>query len=182
MGIDENIMKYLHEEDKPNELPYQVGDILPVRITKLVDYGAFCVTKDDYLTSGLIHISQIPDDLNLHTMQVIEAEVIGIKEENKLELSLMNHEKKENPFQVLSKIKEPLPDKKVPMDEVQQIIQYLSKEFGLVSEESKKEVEEMVKEMGVFRFTMILNKTLPDFKRDLVYHFLKEMKQRRDCL
>jgi predicted RNA-binding protein with RPS1 domain len=146
-----------------------------------VDYGAFCVTKDDYLISGLVHISQIPDDLNLHTMQVIEAEVIGIKEENKLELSLLHHEKKDNPFQVLSKIKE-LPEKQVPSDEVQQIIQYLSKEFGLVSEESKQQIEEMVKEMGVFRFTMILNKTLPDFKRDLVYHFLKEMKQRRDCL
>jgi hypothetical protein len=114
-------------------------------------------------------------------MQVIEAEVIGIKEENKLELSLLHHEKKDNPFQVLSKIKE-LPEKQVPSDEVQQIIQYLSKEFGLVSEESKQQIEEMVKEMGVFRFTMILNKTLPDFKRDLVYHFLKEMKQRRDCL
>ncbi|MBH8605930.1 hypothetical protein [Thermoactinomyces sp. CICC 10522] len=146
-----------------------------------MDYGAFCVTKDDHLTSGLIHISQILDDLHLHTMQVIEAEVIGIKEENKLELSLRFHDQKDNPFQVLSKIKE-LPEKGVPSDEVEQIIQYLSKEFGLVSEESKKEVEEMVKEMGVFRFTMLLVKILPDFKRDLVYHFLQEMKQRRDGL
>jgi predicted RNA-binding protein with RPS1 domain len=182
MSIDENIMNFIYQENKQTTLPYQPGDIIPVRITKLVDYGAFCVTKDDYLASGLIHISQIPDDLNLHTMQVIEAEVIRIKEENKLELSLLHHEKKDNPFQVLSQIKEPLPEKQVPSDEVQQIIQYLSKEFGLVSEESKQKVEEMVKEIGVFRFTMILNKTLPDFKRDLVYHFLKEMSQRRDCL
>jgi hypothetical protein len=32
MGIDENIMKYLHEEDKPTELPYSVGDRITVRI------------------------------------------------------------------------------------------------------------------------------------------------------
>ncbi|MBA4544398.1 hypothetical protein H1164_16250 [Thermoactinomyces daqus] len=182
MGIDENIMNFIYGEKKQTPLQYREGDIVPVRITKLVDFGAFCVTKDEYLTSGLIHISKIPTDLHLHTMQVIDAEVIRIKEEDKLELSLLLHEKKDTPFQVLSKIKEPLPEKTVPNNEVEEIIQYLSKEFGIVSEESKKEVEEMVKAMGVFRFTMILNKTLPDFKRDLVYHFLKEMKKRRDGL
>jgi hypothetical protein len=68
-------------------------------------------------------------------MQVIEAEVIRIKEENKLELSLLFHEKKENPFQVLSKIKE-LPDKKVP--KARSIIdtkngqRYSAKRFNLV--------------------------------------------------
>ncbi|MFC7443435.1 hypothetical protein [Laceyella putida] len=182
MSIDENIMSFIYKENKQLALPYQPGDIIPVRITKLVDYGAFAVTKDQYLASGLIHISQIPEGLELQTMQIIEAEVRQVKDGNKLELSLMHHDKQESPFKVLANIKEPLPEKQAPADEVQEIIQYLSREFGLVSEESKQKVEEMVREMGVFQFTMAMTKTLPTFKRDLVYHFLKEMEQGREHL
>lgn len=170
MSIDENIMNFLYEQSKSPILPYQPGDIIPVRITKIVDYGAFVVTKDQYLASGLIHISQIPEGLKLRTMQIIDAKVRQVKNDNKVELSLLHHEN--------SPLEAPR-SKEAPIDEVQEIIQYLSKEFGLVSEEAKQKVEMMVKEMGVFRFTMAMMKALPTFKRDLVYHFLKELNQER---
>ncbi|MRG28550.1 S1 RNA-binding domain-containing protein [Laceyella tengchongensis] len=181
MSIDQNISNHLYKSQK-KELPYQPGDRVQVRITKLVDYGAFAVTKDEHLASGLIHISQIPEHLELHTQQIIEAEIRQVKEDNKLELSLAHHDKKENPFQVLASIKAPLPEQQPPADEIQEIIQYLSKEFGLVSEESKQKVEAMVRKMGVFHFTMAMMKALPTFKRDLVHHFLKEMEQRGNHL
>jgi ABC-type phosphate/phosphonate transport system permease subunit len=65
---------------------------------------------------------------------------------------------------------------------VKEIVAFLSKEFGIVSEEAKKKVEELIREMGVFRFTLAMMKTLPVFQRDLVYHFLKEVEQARDDL
>lgn len=174
MSIDERIDKFLHS-DRKAPLPYAVGDIVKVRITRIMDYGAFVVTKDEHMASGLIHISQIPDGVTVEVNQVMDAEVRQVKEDHKVEFSLMYMDKRDNPFRLLENVKNELPKKEVPQDEVDQIIQDLSKEFGVVSEESKTIIKDMVREMGVYQFTKAMMRTLPQFQRDLVYHFLKEL-------
>ncbi|MFC7442498.1 S1 RNA-binding domain-containing protein [Laceyella putida] len=182
MSIDERISQYLNKERHEQGLPYDEGEIVPVRVTKLVDYGAFVVTRDRHLVSGLIHISQIPQEIQLEVNHMLEAQVKQIKEYNKLELSLMYLAEKESPFALLKEMKSQLPEKKLPKEEIDEIIAFFSKEFGLVSEISKKKINELVKEMGVFHFTITMMKALPDFQRDLVYHFLKEVEQAGDRL
>lgn len=181
MSIDERINKYLHSEEK-TPLPYRAGDRVPIRITRIMEYGAFVVTKDQHMAPGLIHVSQIPDGVALEVNKMIDAEVRQVKDDHKVEFSLMYMEKKESPFKLLEGMKKELPKKEVPQGEVEQIIQDLSREFGIVSEDSKKKIEEMIEEMGVYRFTKTMLKTLPHFQRDLVYHFLEEMNQGREYL
>ncbi|UWE02282.1 S1 RNA-binding domain-containing protein [Laceyella sacchari] len=183
MGIDERISQYLNKTSRKHAVPYEEGEMVPVRVTKLVDYGAFVVTKDQHLVPGLIHISQIPPGFNLEVNDLLEAQVKQIKDDNKLELSLIHlAEREETPFAVLKEMKDKLPEKELPKEEIDDIIEFFSKEFGLVSDNSKKKIQELVKRMGVFHFTITMMKALPGFKRDLVYHFLKEVEQAGDCL
>jgi len=71
---------------------YKVGDIVKVKITKIVSFGAF-VKVDDTPVDGLIHISEISHkpvaDLNkeLKEDEIKEAKIIAI-EDGKISLSL----------------------------------------------------------------------------------------------
>ncbi|MFA5392530.1 MAG: S1 RNA-binding domain-containing protein [Candidatus Paceibacterota bacterium] len=71
---------------------YKVGDIVKVKITKIVSFGAF-VKVDDTPVDGLIHISEISHkpvtDLNkeLKEDEIKEAKIISI-EDGKISLSL----------------------------------------------------------------------------------------------
>lgn len=89
---------------------YKIGDIVKVKITKIVSFGAF-VKVDDTPVDGLIHISEISHkpviDLNkeLKEDEIKEAKIIAI-EDGKISLSLKalkvevqekpNEEEKEN--------------------------------------------------------------------------------------
>ncbi|MBH8608410.1 S1 RNA-binding domain-containing protein [Thermoactinomyces sp. CICC 10521] len=184
--LDERISEYIKKSSPSKLVPqYQVGSKVKVRITRLVDFGAFVVTMDPFALSGLIHNRHIPKEQELHVGQVIEAKVKEVKEDNKIEFRLDENLTVHEAFADLEVLKEKLPDhssKVQPPDETKEIIHFLSKEFGIISDESKKKVEEMVNEVGVFRFTLSMMKILPVFKRDLVYHFLKEVEQVRDSL
>ena len=66
---------------------YSVGDVVTVKIVKLVDFGAFAEIMPG--VDGLIHISQIadhriakPEDA-LEVGQVVEAKIIDINDEKK---------------------------------------------------------------------------------------------------
>jgi len=82
---------------------YKVGDIVKVKITKIVSFGAF-VKVDDTPVDGLIHISEISHkpiaDLNkeLKEGETQEAKIIAI-EDGKISLSLkaLKQEKQEKP-------------------------------------------------------------------------------------
>jgi len=53
----------LVEKDKISEAinQFKVGDLVKVKITKIVDYGAFCRIQDvPQLVDGLIHVTEIP--------------------------------------------------------------------------------------------------------------------------
>lgn len=186
MGIDERISRYLHEDHKSqeNRMPYDQGDLVRVRVTRIVDYGAFVVTMDEFLFPGLIHHSQIPNGFQLELNQILDAKIKHIKDGNKLELSLHDLEEEEHPFAQLENLKSHLPkQERTKIDgEMEEITRFLAKEFGVVSEASKEQLEQTVKELGVFRFTMAMMKTLPKFERDLLLHFLKEVKQVGDHL
>lgn len=84
----------LVEKDKIKNIinKYNVGDKVQVKITKIVDFGAF-VKLEDSGVDGLIHISEIPnestDKINniLKEGEIKEAKIIAI-EDNKISLSL----------------------------------------------------------------------------------------------
>lgn len=184
--LDERISEYIKKSSPSKLVPqYQVGNKVKVRITRLVDFGVFVVTMDPFAVPGLIHNRHIPKEQELQVGQVIEAKVKEVKDDNKIEFRLDEDPSVHDAFANLEVLKESLPDqsnKSLPPDEIKEIIAFLSKEFGIISEEAKKKVEEMVTELGVFRFTLAMMKILPVFKRDLVYHFLKEVEQVRDSL
>lgn len=90
-------------EDPWNKIEYKVGDVIKVKITKLVPYGAFAeVTKG---VEGLIHISQIceqriakPEE-KLEVGQKVNAKVIGLDIDNKkIELSIRELEGTSNEY------------------------------------------------------------------------------------
>ena len=66
---------------------YQIGDVVPVKIVKLMTFGAFAEIIDG--VDGLIHISQIADRRvekpgdELSEGQELDAKIIGIDEERK---------------------------------------------------------------------------------------------------
>lgn len=181
MGIDQRISKFMYEKNnmQEREIPYDQGDLVRVKVTRIVNYGAFVVTMDEYLLPGLIHHTQIPHGLHLKLNQVLDAKIKHIKDGNKLELSLHYLEMEKNHCTSL-KIKEF--EHTYLNKDIEEITRFLANEFGVVSEESKAKLEQMIRELGVFRFTMAMMKTLPKFKRDLVFHFLKEVEQMGDQL
>lgn len=88
--------------DKVQE-KYNVGDIVTVKVTKIVPFGAF--VKIEKGIEGLVHISQIcdkkiakPDD-ELHIGQKVNAKIIEIdKESKKIELSVRELEGTSNEY------------------------------------------------------------------------------------
>jgi small subunit ribosomal protein S1 len=69
---------------------YQVGQLVPVSVTKLADYGAFARLDDDeYDFEGLIHVSELSEDHVKHPNQLlrkgeeITARIIRIDPEKK---------------------------------------------------------------------------------------------------
>ena len=72
---------------------YKIGDIIPVIVTGIQDYGIFVKVDDEY--SGLIHVSEIDNkfikDIGNYVKEndLIYASIINVDEENKhLKLSI----------------------------------------------------------------------------------------------
>lgn len=84
-------------EDPWNKISYQVGDVVKVKIKKLVPFGAFAEVKKG--VEGLIHISQISEqkiakpEEKLEIGEKVNAKIIDIDIPNKkLELSIKDLE------------------------------------------------------------------------------------------
>jgi len=90
----------LVEKDRIKDIidKYNIGDKVQVKITKIVDFGAFVKLEDSGI-DGLIHISEIPnestDKINniLKEGEIKEAKIIGI-EDDKISLSLKDLKEK----------------------------------------------------------------------------------------
>jgi len=71
---------------------YQIGEVVPVKITKIVSFGAFVKIADTPL-DGLIHISEISSQPNFDLKQELkegdtkEAKIVSI-EDGRISLSL----------------------------------------------------------------------------------------------
>ena len=90
----------LVEKDKTKDLisKYKIGDKIQVKITKIVDFGAF-VKLEDTEVDGLVHISEISnksidriEDI-LKEGEIKEAKIINI-DDNKISLSFKDLEEK----------------------------------------------------------------------------------------
>jgi len=84
----------LVEKDKIKDIisKYNIGDKIQVKISKIVDFGAFVKLEDSGI-DGLIHISQIPNESTTNISDVLkegeikEAKIINI-DDDKIALSL----------------------------------------------------------------------------------------------
>jgi len=90
----------LVEKDKIKDIinKYNIGDKVQVKITKIVDFGAFVKLEDNGI-DGLVHISEIPNEsaarINdiLKEGEIKEAEIINI-ENDKISLSFKDLKEK----------------------------------------------------------------------------------------
>lgn len=100
LDVENKRMKLSYEgkgEDPWNKISYQVGDVVKVKIKKLVPFGAFAEVKKG--VEGLIHISQISEqkiakpEEKLEIGEKVNAKIIDIDIPNKkLELSIKDLE------------------------------------------------------------------------------------------
>ena len=78
---------------------YKIGDVIPVIVTGIQDYGIFVKVDDEY--SGLIHVSEIDNkfikDINKYVKEndMIYASIINVDEENKLVIVVLVDNSKE---------------------------------------------------------------------------------------
>jgi len=106
LDADQNTNKLIFSEklvelDQIKEIAkqYKIGDIVKVKITKIVNFGAF-VKVDDTPVDGLIHISEISSTPNVDIKKVLQegeirdAKIVGI-EDGKISLSLKALEPKQ---------------------------------------------------------------------------------------
>lgn len=88
------------EQIKEIAKKYKIGEIVQVKITKIVSFGAF-VKVEDTPVDGLIHVSEISSNPNsdikkvLQEGEIVNAKIVGI-EDGKISLSLKTLENKDN--------------------------------------------------------------------------------------
>jgi small subunit ribosomal protein S1 len=90
----------LVEKDKIKDIinKYNIGDKIQVKITKIVDFGAFVKLEDSEI-DGLVHISQIPNESAVRINDILkegeikEAKIIGI-DDDKISLSFKDLKEK----------------------------------------------------------------------------------------
>ena len=111
--------------------PYREGDIVKVRITNIVDFGAFCVTVDQFEYNGLIHIGKIANGFieNIEDFvrvgDELDAKVVQIRHNNEkkfyqIEFSLLHLNltpRISTPFAQLSSLKKQL-EEQISSDEL----------------------------------------------------------------
>jgi general stress protein 13/S1 RNA binding domain protein len=211
-AVDQNIAKLSRKTPDNLKLhvqpvlppTYKKGERLQARIQHIVPYGAFAEILDGKHLQGLIHIKHISDtfitDIHdwLEIGQELEVEVIEITSDNKIGLSVTHLQLKP-----LKEIKQGafanqlqnlvLPNKLEAQDKIEfpqetneeldKIYNYLEKHLGCVSSASKKIIETLVKEQGIFTFSMVMIDTLKQFHLDMSLLFVKEIqKKMRDGL
>jgi general stress protein 13 len=187
---------------KPKTKPkqkYRVGDVVEGKITGIEDYGAF-IENEDASMQGLIHITNIKDgstdDVHRHFQMGdnVKAKIIAVRSGGKLSLSTKNFDlpdylKNEELEEKLKPIKEQLGvednmvetlDVKQEQDteEVKQIFMYMQGITGIVSEKAKDRVRELLKDRGMFKFSMALGKAESDFEVDTSMLLVKEIESK----
>ena len=138
-SFDERIEEELKAEDLWPELrgaikpPYREGDTVRVRIVRIADYGAFCVTVDQYEYRGLIHIGKIASGFieNIEDFirvgDELDAKVVEVRYNNKkklyqIEFSLLHLNltpRISTPFAQLSSLKKQL-EEQMPPEELKE--------------------------------------------------------------
>lgn len=186
------------ETTKPNTIPpYRYGDLVEIKVTAVVPYGAFVVTLDEYSYSGLIHITEVRDGYiysvedYLRVGDVLTAKVKKLDPQGKLALTIkdmplpsqrveVEELKEETPEQEISKIGEiPTTIQLYEEDqELAQIITYMNEITGIVSPQAKEALKEMIAKYGLFKFTMALGKVAPTFEADLGKMLIKEVEKK----
>jgi len=182
---------------------YKIGERLNARIQHIVSYGAFAEILDEKQNQGLIHISNITggfiQDITdwLEIGQELEVEVIESSSDNKLNLSVKHLKllprkemgnstlasqlqniiippaQNEHDFQEITSSHANEEDK-----ELEKIYKYLENRLGCVSTASKEIIQSLVKEYGVFTFSMIMAETLNEFHPDMSLLFAKEIQKK----
>lgn len=189
-------MGSLKNEDNIRYYPkeYQVGEKVHVKIIDIKEFGALVETMDGHNTRGLIHISNITGNYVEDPIyyfkfgEEIEAEITEWDtEKHQLSLSTkylnLKPDKDDRPskLSILAEKLQPLKEKmnaekeknyesqyldKKISSEIQNIINFLNGEIGVVTPRAKEELKKTIEEYGLFQFIMALTRIIDDFEVD----------------
>lgn len=162
---------------------HRIGDVIEGRVTGVEDYGVF-VCNDDETMQGLVHITNvnkgIVDDLTRHFKigDRVKARIMAIKKEGKLSLSTKEFElpdyftnsdmvEKLKPIAERMNNVELAETKKVVTDEHREVYKFIQGMTGIVSEQAREKINELIEKGGMFKFTMALSEAQKDFEVDV---------------
>lgn len=163
---------------KPSGFSYRIGQIVKVKITNVLEYGAFAETLDGKYSEGLIHISEIRneyiDDIHHHFKvgDIVEAKIKKITSNQKIEFSTKDLnimiEKEERPLNENSFV---------------EITNFLNGIVGALSPKAKNKLKDMIQEHGAVKFTIAMMQAGKSFENDLGLVLLEQIEKRiEDCL
>lgn len=204
-SIDDSIAAYL--EQTAYRPTYRYGDIVKVRIIKMLPYGVIAQIIEYPEMQGLIHISEVRngfvEDVSLYFEEgdELEAKVISGLRDGKISFStkgmklpLKTEKKQENEpvpsynsmSPKLMALKEELeqttaenePVPEEEPEELKEIVAYLNGIVGALSPNAKEGLKEIVDSKGVFKFTIAMTEVAKNFQNDLGLLFIKEVQKK----
>jgi len=180
--------KELAHNENVSTAAYEIGDCIDVSVTGIASYGVFAVTCDEHKKSGLIHVSEIKDsyipDLNRHFKigDHINAKIIRIEQE-KYSFSVKHIALPDYYEEGIENELSELESNSHTNHEIDEVVKYLNNIVGILSPEAKTKLNLMIKEHGIFKFSLTAASTVPEFNNDLGLILLNDIEKRiGDCL
>ncbi|MGF7535440.1 S1 RNA-binding domain-containing protein [Bacillus mexicanus] len=178
-----------------------IGDVVTVKVVKIMGYGAFVEFIDCPQINGFIHISEIlngyVEDINdyFHVDQIMEAKIIKTGEKLSLSTRELNRNTSDNSKKI--QISSMSPSEKNSSiststleeieanisDEWPEVVNYIKSHVGPLSPIARDKLKELIQKYGLFKFTIGLNDVAKDFTSDLGLLMLSEAESKlRDGL
>lgn len=191
------------EEEKTKKYynSLSIGEVVSVKVTKIMSYGAFVEFIEFPQITGMIHISEITDgyvkDINDYFFldQTIDAKIIQLGD--KLNLSTkdfdLNTLNKSTTFIAsspsptennnLTSVPNREEIESILSSEWTEVVEYMKSYVGPLSPKAKEKLKGLIQEYGLFKFTLGINDAAKDFTSDLGLLLLCEAEEKlRDGL
>lgn len=169
---------------------YTKDSIIKVKVTNIIDYGAFVETVDENKEEGLIHISEVKnnyvEDIRDYFSigDIVEAKIKRIDSKGRIELStrelpLMHKNFK---YDTITPAIQPIVSPR-EHDNFADILLFLNGMVGALSPKAKNQLKKMMDDYGLVKFTIAMIKTRSRFENDLGLKLLQEIESNiENCL
>lgn len=166
---------------------YKKGDTFVGHVSGIEDYGVFIESPDDSSVAGLIHRTNmvyggLVTDASRHFKMgdKVCAKILNIKPGFRMNLSTKDvelpdyHEPKAD-----SAALTPAPTKAEQVDtEYDEIFRYIQSVTGVVSPAAREKLVALIKQEGLFKFTVALTETKRDFQVDVGLLFASDLEKK----